>query len=113
MPLKKFSQLPDAPGFGAGDILIGIRDNGDGTYKNYKYSAAEVIAHVLAVTRKVITAEADSDSLVDGWLADKVVMMLITDRQTYIAGQDFTQDGDTITGITITFYTDQKIIAFI
>lgn len=108
-----FSDLPSAGAFQPGDILIGIRDNGDGTFKNYQYNFAQVVTAVLNNSRAVIISSENGKDLIDDWLLDHEPEILITDRSAYLKDEDFTQTGGIITGITIGFSKGQKIIAMI
>lgn len=114
MPNIKFSELDTAPEFSELDYIVGIRYNEETeVYQNFIYEAAEVKNYVKAQLRKIITASEDSSSITNVVFEGNEVQALLTDNQVYIRDVDFTQDGDTITGLIISFYTSQKILVLL
>ena len=107
MANEKFSQLTTGTAGSAGtDYYAGVRDNGDGTYTNYKYPTSGA--------KKIITVAAAGASLTDVFFANSVTY-LMSNNQIFIIGVDFSQDTatNTITGITTTFAAGQVLIAVI
>lgn len=114
MPNIKFSELDTAPEFSELDYIVGIRYNEETElYENYIYEAAEVKEYVKAQLRKIITVSEDGSSITNPVFDGNSVQALLTDNQTYLLDVDFTQDGDTITGNRISFYTSQKILVLL
>lgn len=106
----KFSELDVQDTLASVDLIVGIKDNGDGTFTNYTYSYSGIIAAAKTETRKAITATTDSSDLTDSWIDGKDIQCIITQSQAYLLDEDYTQSGDTITGLNITFFTGQKIL---
>lgn len=111
MATIKFSDLTNAPAFAELDFIAGVRDNGDGSFTNFKYTTEDITNQVLSSSRMLITASEDGDDLFDSWLDGKDIQVLFTDKAAYLRDIDFTQTGGIITGVTISFYTGQKIYA--
>lgn len=110
----KFSEL-DLTTLDALSSIVGIKDNGDGTFTNYRFSSAQITSFVLANSRKVITAAtanigAGGTTLTDAFFSD-TINEIVTNSQAYILGIDFTQTGTTITALNFGFYDTQKLIA--
>jgi hypothetical protein len=106
MPNKKLSQIPPASSINGTEVLVGVRDNGDGTFTDYTYPATSIAG----MGRKRIIVPANGDTLTDPFFANTITE-IIADNQVYISVDDFTQSGTTITGVTISFTSGQKIIA--
>lgn len=104
----KFSEL-DITGVNAFSSFVGLLKVGD-TFTNVRFSAADISDFILQSSRKMITVSEDGESITDTWIANNEVLELITNGQSYLAGVDFIQTGDTIAGLTISFYTGQKIL---
>jgi hypothetical protein len=111
MATKKFIAVTTATDITNMSYFVGTVDNGDGTGTDYKFSLALLIASILPLMRKQVTASATGDTLTDSWFDDKDILTLITNGQVYTRNVDFTQSGDTITGTTISFYNSQIIVA--
>lgn len=110
--LLKFSELDEAPEVSALSSFVGIMDNGDGTFTNYLFTPAELAAYINAgSTKERITVATAGNTLTNAWFETHTVMEIVSNGQTYQEGEDFTQSGDTITGVTFTFYVGQKLIA--
>lgn len=110
----KISALPTADAFTANDILTGVRD-ASGTFSNKNYTAAQVVAYVLANSRKKITALSANISgsgkvLTDPFFSN-TIEEISTGGQTYQRGEDFTQSGTAITATEFAFYDGQKLTA--
>lgn len=95
--------------------IVGIKDNGDGTFTNYRFSAAQLTAFVLSSTRKRIEAlsaniGAGGTTLTDPFFSE-TISEITTNTQSYISGVDFTQSGSIITGVNMSFYDTQILIA--
>jgi len=111
MAKEKFSQLPIAPTLTSMDYFIGIRDNNDGTFSNYLFTYAQIAALAASGANAIITVAESSPSLTDSFFADHTISLIISNGQTYVASINFTQSGDTITGIDIQFYENQILQA--
>lgn len=111
MAQLKLSQFDTAPSLASMDYFVGVRDNGDGTFSNYKYTYAQIAALASAGASVRITVSSDSNELTNAFFEDNTITYIYTYGQVYISGVDFTQSGDTITGITISFSTGQVLIA--
>lgn len=57
----------------------------------------------------IITAATNGSTLTDVFLQTHTISEIVTQGQSYLVGVDFTQTGDTITGITITFFAGQVL----
>jgi hypothetical protein len=106
----KFSELPQSPDLLGLDFIVGIRDNEDTTFTNYIYPATEFMAYVTSLSRKMITVASDGTEITDAWIDGKEIQAIITNGQAYLLDDNFTQSGDTITGVGISFYTSQKVL---
>jgi hypothetical protein len=114
MPNIKFSELNEAPDFSELDYIVGIRYNEETElYENYTYPAATFKEYVKAELRQIITVGVDGNSLSSPFFLNQDVQALLTDNQVYIRDVDFTQSGDTVTGLIISFYTSQKVLAIL
>lgn len=60
---------------------------------------------------KIITVTVNSTSLTDVFFATHIISEITTQGQSYLVGVNFTQAGDTITGIDISFYIGQILKA--
>lgn len=110
----KFSELPTSSDFSDIDLFVGIKNTGAGEtgFTNYKYTAQSLIDYVRSELRAVIISDSNGDQLTAEFFTGKTIIMLFTDGQTYLEGDNFTQNGNTINGVNITFYAGQKLIAF-
>lgn len=95
--------------------FVGVRDNGDGTFTDIRVTASELVANVLANTRKVVTVlneniGAGGTTLTDIFFTNTITEIVVG-AQAYIAGVDFAQNGSIITGFNFSFYDGQKLIA--
>lgn len=107
----KLSQFDTAPDLVSMDYFIGVRDNGDGTFTNYKYTYAQIAALAAGGNQVRITVDADGTTLTNAFFETATINKIFTNNQCYLSEQDFTQSGDTITGVTISFYAGQLLIA--
>lgn len=106
MPNKKLSQIPLPASLNGTETFVGVRDNGDTTFSDYRYSISEIAS----IGRKRIIVPATGPTLTDVFFSN-TISEIVADNQVYISGDDFTQVGTTITGVTISFTSGQKIIA--
>jgi hypothetical protein len=106
----KFSELPQSPDLLGLDYIVGIRDNEDTTFTNYIYPATEFMAYVTSLSRKMITVASDGTEITDSWIDGKSIQAIITNGQAYLLDVDYTQAGDTLSGVGISFYTSQKVL---
>lgn len=108
----KISQLTTAPDT-SGEILFpGIKNNGDGTYTNYKYTNDQVAAIAAAGSSLLFTVTGDSVNISDAFFA-LPVSDIITQGQAYIVGVELTQDLTTQTLTLVngsTFITGQIVL---
>ena len=111
MAKEKLSVFPEAPDLINVDYFIGVRDNQDGTFTNYKYTYAQVAALAAGAPQKRITVLDTGDTLTDDFFATNEITEIVTQGQVYISEEFFTQSGDTITGNGITFTEGQVLIA--
>lgn len=58
---------------------------------------------------KIVTVTENADTLTDSFLLTHTISEIVTQGQSYLVGVNFTQSGDTITGIDISFYVDQIV----
>jgi hypothetical protein len=113
MATLKLSGFDTAPDLIDVDFFIGVRDNGDGTFSNYKYTYAQVAALASGATQVRITVGADGSTITNSFFSTNTITKIFTNNQVYLSDVDFTQSGDTITGVTISFYETQVLIASI
>lgn len=108
MGKKKLSELAIFPGTPtpASDLYVGVHNNGDGTYTDYMYP----IASSTGINKKIITIGTGGATLTDVFFSNTITE-IVMNNQSYIVGDDFTQSGTTITGVTISFVSGQKLIA--
>ncbi len=57
----------------------------------------------------IVIAPTNGSTLTDVFLQTHTISEIITQGQSYLVGVDFTQTGDTITGITIEFFAGQVL----
>lgn len=97
--------------------FVGVRDNGDGTFTDIRVSASEMVRYITESSRKIITALDANIGAGGTTLTDPFFLIpiseLITNSQAYIKDVDFTQNTSTgtVTGLNMTFYDTQKLIA--
>lgn len=111
MAKEKFSSISEAVDLTSFDSFVGIRDNGDGTFSNYRFTYAQIAALAQGSNKKIITVTDDGSTLTDVFFDTNTITEIDTNNQVYIVGVDFSQNGDTITGLTITFFIGQVLIA--
>lgn len=90
----------------AGDLVQGVRDNGNGTFTDILLPVAQIGTE----NKKIITVPATGSTLTDTFFSNTITE-IVTNNQAYIKDVDFTQSGTTITGVTITFVSGQVLIA--
>lgn len=110
-PTMKFSELPVDADFNSDTRIIVIQPDGSGGFNNYYATPAQIAS---GASRKVITADATGSTISDVFFASPITM-IVTNGQSYIVDVNFTQDtgAETITGTTVSFYTGQKLIAYV
>lgn len=106
-PLK-ISEIAEAPGFNSMSFFTGVQDNGDGTFTNYNFSPAQLIAYVSSQTWIFITPQATSPSITNNWFATHAVSEIRGDNTIYFIDTDFQQIGDTITWLNMSFVATRK-----
>ncbi len=57
----------------------------------------------------IVIAPLNGNTLTDVFLQTHTISEIVTQGQSYLVGVDFTQTGDTITGIDISFFTGQVL----
>lgn len=107
----KLSAFDTAPSLESMDFFVGVRDNGDGSFSNYKYTYAQIAALAAGGQQVRITVDADGNTITNAFFETTTINKIFTNGQVYLSDVDFSQTDDTITGITITFYTGQVLIA--
>lgn len=106
----KLSELGIITALTADDTLVAVRDNGDGTYTDYRLSGAALSG----LTRQKITVVTGGTTLTDAFFDGNTITAILTNNQAYIVDVDFSQSGDTITGIgDFSFASGQVLIAMI
>ncbi len=55
----------------------------------------------------IVIASVNGNTLTDPFLLTNTISEIVTNNQAYLVGADFTQTGNLITGIDISFYTGQ------
>jgi len=113
MAREKLSIFPVPADLQSVDFFIGVRDNGDGTFTNYKYTYAQVAALASGAPSIRITVDTDGDTLTNSFFADNNISAIATQGQYYLSEAFFTQSGDTITGVGISFSVGQILIAYV
>ena len=109
MAREKLSQFDTAPDLIDFDFFVGVRDNEDGTFSNYKYTYEQLAAKF---AKSVITANADGETITDDFFDTHTISSIIASNQAYIATVDFEQVGNSVTWLNgNTFYTGQKLLA--
>lgn len=107
MAREKLSAFTTAPSATDMDFFVGVRDNGDGTFSNYKYT----LAQIKAGGKQVVTSTEDGKSMTDDYFSNPI-SVLLTDSQAYALDIDFEQDGETITWLNDNrFYIGQQLQA--
>lgn len=106
--LSAFDTAPDVNSF---DYFVGVRDNDDGTFSNYKYTAAQIAAQ----SRLVYIIEDDgTDHITDAWIEGKDIQVAFAGGAAYLEGENFTVDGDTVTFLDrVVFSVGQKVILMV
>lgn len=103
--LSEFNTAPDLIDF---DYFVGVRDNEDGSYTNYKYTYEQLAAKF---ARTVVEIGADGDTITDSFIEGGTVGFILTAGFGYVNGIDFEQAGDSITMTNgTTFSTGQKVM---
>jgi len=110
-PTMKFSELPVDATFNSDTRIIVIQPNDSGGFDNYYATPAQISS---GASRKLITSAVTGTTLTDVFFANPITG-LATNNQFYIIGENFTQDTgtNTITGVNISFYTGQILIAYV
>ena len=114
MSRQKLSAFDTAPDLITMDYFVGVRDNEDGTFSNYKYTYAQIAALASAAPKARIVVTTDGDSLTDVFFETNTIDMIVTQNQIYLSDVDFTQTTDTITWINgMLFFAGQTINALV
>lgn len=110
-PTMKFSELPADTEFDESTRIIVIQPDGSGGFNNYYATPAQVAS---GASRKVITANATGTTITDSFFANPITA-IATSNQFYIIGENFTQDtgAQSITGVNLSFYSGQILIAYV
>lgn len=110
-PTMKFSELPVDADFNSDTRIIVIQPDGSGGFNNYYATPAQIAT---GASRKVITADATGTTITDVFFANPITG-IATSNQFYIIGENFTQDTGTnsITGVNLSFYSGQILIAYV
>ncbi len=98
----RIKDKPVSSDIGGSDYLLGTRDNGNGTFSDYRYQNNKKIT---------IASGAPSATLTDPFFSNSI-KKIFTNNQVYIIDADFTQTGTTITLLNgMTFNNTQVLIA--
>jgi hypothetical protein len=113
----KFQQINIAPTVDAMSYFVGVHDNGDGTYSDYRFTTGQIGAYFSGAS-PVITAGSGGytigggGSTLTGSFFANTIIEIVTNLQSYLAGADFTQSGTTITLLNdMTFNSGQFLRA--
>jgi hypothetical protein len=108
---KKLKDLTTAGSAGDADSLVGTRDNGDGTFTDYKYAVSDVTT---GTEHLAILFDATSSSFTAPGIDGRPVYAIGYQRQIYQLDEDFEQTGNTINGSigSITFISSTRAILF-
>jgi hypothetical protein len=100
--VEKFSDFDNAA-LNSLSYIVGYEHSGN----NKRYSMNDLTSFM----SKLVTSPSDSTTLTDSFLLYNI-SMIVTNNQSYLKDVDFTQNTSTgtITGVTISFTTDQKIL---
>jgi hypothetical protein len=114
MPNIKFSELTVSADLLELDYIVGIRyvEETD-SFQNFTYKAESFKDYLKAQLRQIISVSEDGNSITNPLFENNEVQALLTDNSVYLKNVDFTQDGNTITGVIISFYTSQKILVLL
>lgn len=108
MAREKLSAFNTAPDVNEMDYFVGVRDNGNGTFSNYKYTAAQIAENARLV---YIITEDGTDHITDPWIEGKDIQIALAGGASYLEGENFTVLGDTVTFLDrIAFSLGQKVI---
>lgn len=119
--LVPFQQIDVAPSLDGFAYFVGTRDNNDGSFTDYRFTYAQIIAAATGSAKQLITCGIDySISTVDapndtlsGPYFFNPIQFIIANGGAFILGSDFTQDtvGQSIKWINgAQFQSGQKII---
>jgi len=92
------------------DTFVSVRDNGDGTFTDFRAT----VEKVNIPGRKLITVPTTAGTLTDSFFSSPISELIVegTPNETYIFIVNFTQSGTTITGIGgLTFTAGDRILA--
>jgi hypothetical protein len=113
----KFQQINIAPSIDAMSYFVGVHDNGDGTYSDYRFTSTQ-IATFFSGAGPLITAGSGGYTIggggttLTGSYFTNTISEIATNLQTYLLGADFTQTSTTITLLNgMTFNTGQILRA--
>ena len=105
MSRAKLSSFDTAASLTTFDYFVGVRYNDStGEFENIKFTYAQIAA-LAGGASKVITCSSDGNTITDVFFDTYTIKMIVASNQSYVAGQDFTQSGDTITAISFGVYT--------
>ncbi len=109
---SKLSDIDSTVALASSASLIGVNDLGGGSFSDQRWSIAQVATYILSGLKKLITVGSDGTTLTDVFFSTSV-SELITNNQSYLLGVDYSQNTstNTITGLTISFTSGQKILA--
>lgn len=109
--MPKLSQIPAASSFTLTDTLVGVRNNGDGTFTDYLYTGAQVMAFVSANNQAELTITIAGTHITNDFFVNPI-SLIVTNGQAYIANVDFTQVGETLTFTNGASYTVGQVVLF-
>lgn len=104
---KKFGNVEVATAITDIDYFIGVRMLPDGSFKDYRYTPAQISA----LLRSYITVSVGGATLTNDFFSN-TIQEIVMNNQVYMRGIDFTQSGTTITlADGMLFNAGQKICA--
>lgn len=99
---KKLSQIDPSPGDADSDVtIVAVRDNGDGTYTDLRYTTAQIAGVLAGELSKPITVSTPGTTIADSYFSLPVRAIAIGGQTYPISAATFTQDTGSGT-ITIT-----------
>lgn len=90
----KFSEVGDAPELNAMSYFVGIQDNGDGSFTNYNFTPAVMMAYIIGQTRKTVVST-NADTVTDAFITGGISAI-------NVGGQLYNAPFFTVVGNTIT-----------
>lgn len=106
----KISALNTIPSLSSFALFTGVLNNEDGTFTNYNFTPQQLLTFIGTNNKVKFTVGTTGNTITNGFFSN-IISKIYTNYQVYLAGDDFTQSGTTITGVTISFSSGQTIMA--